>query len=690
MITIQSNKITGLNTQSLIPLNLYKDISYIQDFDFTSGVLGYSNQVFKLKATGNSNAIENLINFSGKPIEKFVFCNDYHPHPYAFSEQTYSLTLYKDGTIFGKGQEIDGRQRIDTVTDGNFLTGVKDISAGTYFAVATYNSGSYSGLITGWGEQWSFLFGNEANTFWRSGITGVDKVYAGHNSVLAILNNGRITGWMAMVDEGAGAMEYGKDDRIFNSVMYGDYDYHMPNITGAVKIVSTKTEAQSNFMGDPGGDYAIAIYNSGSYIGLITGWGDFDFQRPPVFLTGVVDAAVTYNFNTFVVLNNGTITGWGPNPQTFLNSSFQNLNINLKSGIRDIKAYTRYSGLTYGYYVSPSTIRSATKINQVFLTYNSSQDLSQYVCGFPGEIEESGNFNFYLKGQEGVDVDFNTKHKVIIYQSGANYSGYLPIYETKFNNYNTNSISNFNLQLDSGSYKTKITSIYQENKQYNLGCANGIEVLNLIDISRSNQSGLEIFKTSARLVLEDFIVESGKNKVSNVYFYDDPYKITGFNFTNSTGVLFNSVINTAAKNKIKEGTSILEAMNYINRVSWTNSTNTIKIVNIITNNIPYIIANRSNKDIRAIYSPPFEIKYRQLENAIATNTSDKYLNIIYFDKKLNLDLDEKNSDFDENQIKLFYKNLVFKLGGSFGYNTIYPMTKSINDARFYQKQRSNC
>jgi hypothetical protein len=266
----------------------------------------------------------------------------------------------------------------------------------------------------------------------------------------------------------------------------------------------------------------------------------------------------------------------------------------------------------------------------------------------------------------------------------------LPIYETNFNNYNTNYITGFNLKLDSGSYKTKITSIYQENKSYILGCANGIEILNLIDISLSNQSGLEIFKTSTRLVLEDFLVESGKNKVSNVYFYDDPYKITGFNFTNSTGVLFNSIINTTAKNKIKEGTSILEAMDYINRVSWSNSSNTIKIVNIITNNIPYIIANRLNKDIRAIYSPTFEIKYRQLEDAIAANTSDKYLNIIYFDKKLNLNLDEKNSNFDENQVKLFYKNLTFKLNGSFGDNNIYPMTKSINDARFYQKQRSGC
>ena len=93
MITIKSNKITGLNTQSLIPLNLYKDISYLQDFDFTSGIVGYSDQVFKLKTTGDSNLIEKLISPSQKSVEKFVFCNDYHPHPYAFSNQTYSLTL---------------------------------------------------------------------------------------------------------------------------------------------------------------------------------------------------------------------------------------------------------------------------------------------------------------------------------------------------------------------------------------------------------------------------------------------------------------------------------------------------------------------------------------------------------------------------------------------------------------------
>jgi hypothetical protein len=314
-------------------------------------------------------------------------------------------------------------------------------------------------------------------------------------------------------------------------------------------------------------------------------------------------------------------------------------------------------------------------------------------CNFPGEDLVNENFNFTLEGE--LNPDYTTKHKIIIYKSGSN-TGYLPIHETEYSGYSSNIIT-FNLRLDSGNYLSKVKSIYQENQQYTSFCNDGIQVLNLIDISRSNQSGFQVIKTSAELFFEEFLKENVKNKISNVYFSNNKYAITGFDFTNSTGILRNSFTGIQIVDSTIEGSAILEAVSYINRVSWNqNPLNTIQIVNIITNSVPYIVANRigdNNQDIRNIYvSPPFEIKYRDLENDTYNNIFylNKNVNFIYFDKNLNVNLDPKNLILDENQIRLFYKNLAFKLSGSFSHNEISPMIRSINNARDIQKQRGNC
>jgi len=326
------------------------------------------------------------------------------------------------------------------------------------------------------------------------------------------------------------------------------------------------------------------------------------------------------------------------------------------------------------------------------LNYSVAQQLRE-PCNFPGEDLVNKNFNFTLEGE--LNPDYTTKHKIIIYKSGSN-TGYLPIHETEYSGYSSNIIT-FNLRLDSGNYLSKVKSIYQENQQYTSFCNEGIQVLNLIDISRSNQSGFQVIKTSAELFFEEFLKENVKNKISNVFFSNNKYEITGFDFTNSTGTLRNSFTGIQIVDSTIEGSAILEAVSYINRVSWNeNPLNTIQIVNIITNSVPYIVANRSgdnNQDIRNIYvSPPFEIKYRDLENDTYNNIYylNKNVNFIYFDKNLNVNLDPKNLILDENQIRLFYKNLAFKLNGSFSHNEISPMIRSINNARDIQKQRANC
>ena len=319
------------------------------------------------------------------------------------------------------------------------------------------------------------------------------------------------------------------------------------------------------------------------------------------------------------------------------------------------------------------------------LNYSLPQQLRD-PCNFPGESGEAPNFNFTLENQ--LNLDYATKHKVIIYKSGVN-TGYLPIFET---NYQNN--LNFDLKLNSGNYKTEIKSIYQEDKNYVNYCNNGIEVLNFIDISLSNQSGFKVFNTSLELFFEDFLKENVKNKIANIYFNDNPQNITGFNFTNSTGILRNSLTGVKILNSYLDGTSIVEAIPYIDRVSWSqNNNNTIQIVNIITNSPPYIIGGTSTrpslKDI--YYSPPFEIRYRTLANYLNTYLRPgQSINFIFFNKNLNLNINEKEFRYNENQIKSFYKTLAFELDGLFGENEASPIIKSINSAREIQKQRADC
>ena len=307
-------------------------------------------------------------------------------------------------------------------------------------------------------------------------------------------------------------------------------------------------------------------------------------------------------------------------------------------------------------------------------------------CNFPGESGEAPNFNFTLENK--LNLDYATKHKVIIYKSGVN-TGYLPMFET---NYQNN--LDFNLKLDSGNYKTEIKSIYQEDKNYVNYCNNGIEVLNFIDISLSNQSGFKVFNTSLELFFEDFLKENVKNKIANIYFNDNPQNITGFNFTNNTGILRSSLTGVKILNSYLDGTSIVEAIPYIDRVSWSQNNNTtIQIVNIITNSPPYIIGGTSTRPSLkdTYYSPPFEIRYRTLANYLNTYLRPgQSINFIFFNKNLNLNVNEKEFKYNENQVKLFYKTLAFELDGLFGENEASPIIKSINSAREIQKQRANC
>jgi hypothetical protein len=285
---------------------------------------------------------------------------------------------------------------------------------------------------------------------------------------------------------------------------------------------------------------------------------------------------------------------------------------------------------------------------------------------------EIANFQFNLKGEDGFTPSYNSKHKFIIYKSGIG-TGYLPVTETNYNSYSAGTISTSTGFFDSGNYKTQIRTIYNNSATTPYYCNAGVQVANLIDVSYSNKSGLALFKSNSRILLDTLIrSNSGLNQVANIHFSDDIYTITGHNFTNNTGVFFSGIKALEPYQKEKEGVAINDALDYaIQNLSWSGSK--IKIINIITNNFPYV-----ESDVEAcaildpLYTPPIEIKYSTFLNKIATyrSSNDITFNFVYIDKELNYPIDKSKFFYNEKDLKTFYAKAAQIGNGIFGDNDI--------------------
>ena len=130
---------------------------------------------------------------------------------------------------------------------------------------------------TGFNDN-NFLFTGIWSNSKVSSLTGVNNISAGAYHSLALLNNGKVTGW--------GNNEY-------NQAFGGN------NLTGCQSISA-------------GGHHSLSILNISS--GKVTGWGDNEYGQALSGnnLTGVKQVSAGY-LHSFALLHNGRVTGWGWN-----------------------------------------------------------------------------------------------------------------------------------------------------------------------------------------------------------------------------------------------------------------------------------------------------------------------------------------------------------------------------------------
>jgi hypothetical protein len=311
------------------------------------------------------------------------------------------------------------------------------------------------------------------------------------------------------------------------------------------------------------------------------------------------------------------------------------------------------------------------------------------------------NFKISLSGDSNSSNTFLTKHKVILSQKFGN--TYIPIKENKYINYGEdNSITGF---FYPGDYKTDVKTIYIDPIVFPC-CPNvGVEVLNLIDYSYSNKNALCVFKNNFLSFVSGFLSGNLLNKMSNIYFSDNPFYISGQNLTRNTGDLILDMIKIFPKEKEYERSCLNEAVDYITGtkntmdengnitqsipyINWTNES--LKVINIITNNLPLVETFHNPEDdckmLDKYYTPAVGIeitgfyqKIKNIKEALNEGGSKKaFFNFIYADKNLNLNLNESESFLEEEHGILFYQKAAQFADGNFIRNAISPVFESIN------------
>jgi len=174
-----------------------------------------------------------------------------------------------ENTTVGK---LSGIKKIST----NYLHNLVILSNDTISGWGGNEEGQVAGE-TGFNDN-NFLFTGIWSNSKVSSLTGVNNISAGAYHSLALLNNGKVTGW--------GNNEY-------NQAFGGN------NLTGCQSISA-------------GGHHSLSILNISS--GKVTGWGDNEYGQALSGnnLTGVKQVSAGY-LHSFALLHNGRVTGWGWN-----------------------------------------------------------------------------------------------------------------------------------------------------------------------------------------------------------------------------------------------------------------------------------------------------------------------------------------------------------------------------------------
>jgi hypothetical protein len=317
------------------------------------------------------------------------------------------------------------------------------------------------------------------------------------------------------------------------------------------------------------------------------------------------------------------------------------------------------------------------------------------ICGnLPPEI---CNYNFYnykliLSGDENNINLPNTKHKLI---ASTSYSGnFVPFYESEYIPYNSSNL--YYANLNSGDYKVEVKTLHNDPTVFPCCPVVGVEVLNLIDYTYSNKTSLCVFNNNFLTFISGFLAENPYNQVSNIYFADNPFFISGFDLTRNTGDLINTLVKSRAKEKEYERSCVNKALDLITgktlkdgaEIAYINwNENAFKVINIITNNLPLLETfHKEEDDCKTLdpnYHPAvgteitgFYQKLKDIKNLL--NPEKTTINFVYSDKDLNLNLDHEKSFINEQSVVLMYQKAAEIVSGSFFRNSIAPIFQSIN------------
>ena len=155
------------------------------------------------------------------------------------------------------------------------------------------------------------------------------------------------------------------------------------------------------------------------------------------------------------------------------------------------------------------------------------------------------------------------------------------------------------------STKVELKTIFEDTNEYLYENEyDGAQILNLIDVNYSNANGLSTFQKTSREIFREALC--CKNFEIGVIKFAGKDNLELFNFTTDETSLVNYIQNLRPVEKNYPGSAINEALDMAATVNW--KSNKTKIVNIISNNKPYIEKNDMYSCCKNDANFPIDIK----------------------------------------------------------------------------------
>ena len=134
--------------------------------------------------------------------------------------------------------------------------------------------------------------------------------------------------------------------------------------------------------------------------------------------------------------------------------------------------------------------------------------------------------------------------------------------------------------------KLEVKTVYEDNTKYVIsGDYSSVQILNLLDTNYSNKNGIKIFQEEAFKMFKEMCCCTNKIEVGFVNFAGKD-QLSVLPITNDVNLILNYINNVPIIEKNNPGSSINDALNLVSGFNW--KSNTYKILNILSNNKPYI------------------------------------------------------------------------------------------------------